>query len=281
MCRLSLMNKKGMELIENRIGLEKELIRLSKECGGHGNGLLLIKDGQIISYKKGLKLTENKIVNEVMKTDFDWFLFHTRIASAGSIKDKNCHPYINRKKTFALMMNGTEHQYATMAKSLDITDTELVFKNINDYNIPLVTLSELTAKYMGIKDGKVFASNPSGSWTGGLKFIDKDEAIVIASSFDMCLIKDYESMKEGFWNEGEKIQIKQSYVYDRRSSVWSSKVSTTKQITVIPKSERAYNREAWRNEFEYNYGFDESALSSEEIKEQEELEEIFKDLESR
>ena len=46
MCRLSLMNKRGAELLEREIGLDTFFYYLQYRMGGHGNGYALIKGGK-------------------------------------------------------------------------------------------------------------------------------------------------------------------------------------------------------------------------------------------
>ena len=90
MCRVLLMNKQGEKEIENIYGLDKYLKYLEKQMGGHGNGFALMKDGKVTKLEKGVNLDVRDIANVFRKTDYDWAIFHTRLASIGTISDSNC-----------------------------------------------------------------------------------------------------------------------------------------------------------------------------------------------
>ena len=57
-------------------------------------GVALLKDNKIIKIEKGVKLDVRDIAQLLRKTDYDWALFHTRLASIGTISDENCHPFV-------------------------------------------------------------------------------------------------------------------------------------------------------------------------------------------
>lgn len=205
MCRNALYSKQGVELIEREYGLVNMLDFLEKNCGGHGNGIILVKDNQIVFTKKGMKYSNEKIAADLSKRDFDWFIYHTRISSVGTVSDSNCHPYINRKKTFGLIMNGTVTGLSSVAKHADITDTQMLFEFYDKHNIPLEKLLDISCKFIGFKDGKVFASNPTSF---GMEFLVDGEAIVIQSTFpkDFERISETKNMDVQFWTEGEEIR---------------------------------------------------------------------------
>lgn len=207
MCRIALINKEGLNYIEENFGVLKYLDSLEKSCGGHGNGFLLIRDGKIVFKAKGLAMTNESIVMYANKVEFDWLIYHTRVASAGSTKDENCHPYWNSTSTFALAMNGTVRDVGNLAKDLDITDTDLIYRMINKRIIDVEAVRHVGPNFIGFKDNKVWACN-NGYSTGGLKYIDKDGVIAIASEFPNEFIKDYETMDEYFWWEGEELKKK-------------------------------------------------------------------------
>ena len=112
-------------------------------------------------------------------------------------------------------MNGTESKIGDLADGLGITDTELIFRNLNTFNINEEVLTKLSSKFLGFRNGKVFATNPLGY--SGLKFVD-DKGICIASSFmpgEFC-----KSMEEEYiWREGEEIK-QYSEKYKKYSNSW-------------------------------------------------------------
>lgn len=210
MCRLFLSNKKAVKMIDKRYGILKYLDSLEKSCGGHGNGFILVKDGKMIFALKGVELKNEKVIIALKKIKYDWIIYHTRVASAGSKKDANCHPYWNESNTFALAMNGTVRDVGNLAKDIDITDTDMIFRMINKKLIDVEAVKNVVPNFIGFKDSKVWAC--SNGYSNGLKFIDKDGALAIASEFPTEFFKDYETMEDGFWWEGTEIKEK-TYVH--------------------------------------------------------------------
>lgn len=158
MCRLAMMNNEGIRHIENEYGLVNLFNYLEQQLGGHGNGICFIYNDGSYYIKKGVSLTNAEIAEEVLMKikHLKWIIYHTRLASVGSINDSNCHPFENNGRVIA--MNGTERNYIVVNRNL--TDTE---------NILLSTehLVDDTKKYhsvfLGYENGKVFANKNYGS----------------------------------------------------------------------------------------------------------------------
>lgn len=210
MCRILMCNRKGFNKIEREIGMLNELNHLEKECGGYGNGYILINNNRIVEIKKGITLTNHHIMKRCEEVDFDWFIYHTRVPSVGEKSNKNCHPFFNDDLSFALVMNGTESgSISDIADNLGVTDTEVVFNLIDKMGCNLALLDEMNSRYMGFYDGNVFLKNTNFQ---GLQYVSKKGAICIASSF----VKGYEkgkTLKEGLWFEGDTLQesVKRDY----------------------------------------------------------------------
>lgn len=203
MCRLALLNKLGEEYIQREMGLLKYLDFLEKQCGGSGNGLVLVKNQNIIFYRKGLRYNNKEIAKVMQSVDYDYAIYHTRVASAGSVSDKNCHPFVNISRNDAMCMNGTERSFADIGKVIDKTDTELVFQMVQAGILPMRALTSLSANYLGVEGGLVYAvSNSSYS---PLNVIQEDGAIIIASSFPTNM--KYKEFENKLWYEGEPIPI--------------------------------------------------------------------------
>ena len=96
MCRIVLMNKQGERELDKKYGLDKYLKFLEEQLGGHGNGFAMLKNKNIIKLEKGVNLDVRDIANTMKNTDYDWAIFHTRLASVGEKNDKNCHPFKRR-----------------------------------------------------------------------------------------------------------------------------------------------------------------------------------------
>ena len=238
MCRLLLCDKKYYNNV-GRHYLERFLDHLEKECGGHSNGICFVKDGRVTTVRKSVALKNQDIIRELYLNQPDWFMYHTRIASVGSISNSNAHPYWNKNKTFVLCMNGTESEIGDLADGLGITDTELIFRNLNTFNINEEVLTKLSSKFLGFRNGKVFATNPIGY--SGLKFVDY-EGICIASSFMPG--EKYKTMKEEYiWREGEDIReyvneykaYSDSWYYDLYNKQYEfDKISETSKLRSEP-----------------------------------------------
>lgn len=177
MCRLAMMNNEGIRYIEKKYGLEDLFNHLENQLGGHGNGICFIYNDGSYSIKKGVRLTNEEIAEEIlMKIDhLKWIIYHTRLASVGSINDRNCHPFNNKGRVLA--MNGTERNYTVANKNL--TDTENIL--ITTRNITKDT-REYHSVFLGYENGKVFANRNCGS----LEYIPcKNGGRVFASTFPM------------------------------------------------------------------------------------------------
>lgn len=158
MCRLAMMNNEGIKYIESWYGLENLFNYLERQLGGHGNGVCFIYNDGSYYVHKGVNLSNKEIAEEVlMKINYiKWIIYHTRLASVGSISDENCHPFENKGRVMA--MNGTERNYVVVNKNL--TDTENILlstKNImNDTR-------KYHSVFLGYENGKVFANKNYGS----------------------------------------------------------------------------------------------------------------------
>ena len=102
-----------------------------------------------------------------------WIIYHTRLASVGSISDRNCHPFKNNGRVMA--MNGTERNYTVVNKNM--TDTENIL--LTTKNITMGT-REYHSVFLGYENKKVFANRNYGS----LEYIScEDGGKIFASSF--------------------------------------------------------------------------------------------------
>lgn len=183
MCRLALMNNEGIRHVEKEYGLENLFNYLEKQLGGHGNGICFIYNNGSYYIKKGVNLTNKEIAEDILSRikHIKWIIYHTRLASVGSIGDLNCHPFEDNGRVLA--MNGTERNYVVIDGNL--TDTENILLSANN-------IVDDTKKYhsvfLGYENGKVFANKNYGS----LEYIPcKNGGKVFASSFPAeCYTKD-------------------------------------------------------------------------------------------
>lgn len=207
MCRLALMNKKGMETMEKMYGLDKFFDYLEAQLGGHGNGYIALdKDGSIIGGAKGISMSTEEIADEIRTSENgEWFVFHTRLASMGSISSGNCHPFWDKNLTSFLCANGTERSAEILLnKKKGETDTETVFKlgNAEGENL-MDKVKTLTAVYIGKQGNKLFAVRNYGE-LDGVEF--DNGGIVLASSFPYGLREKAEQVEQFVveFNDGKR-----------------------------------------------------------------------------
>lgn len=217
MCRLAMMNNEGIRYIEEQYGLENLFNYLEKQLGGHGNGVCLIYNDGSYYIRKGVNLTNAEIVEEVLTKikHLKWIIYHTRLASVGSINDGNCHPFADNGRVVA--MNGTERNYMVVNKSL--TDTENIL--LSTENITKDT-RKYRSVFLGYENGKVFANKNYGSLeympcgSGGKVFASRFPAEYHKTDFV------YEAPQ--YFVEGVKINslksIKQNGCYDYGAYGW-------------------------------------------------------------
>lgn len=208
MCRQALFNKKGVELIDKEYGgLENFLSFLILERGGHGNGLVLVKDSKIVYFKKGVDYSLEEIADTIRKTDFDYAHFHTRLATVGGINDKNCHQFVY-SDDFAVCMNGTEDDYIDPRDTDytgDMTDAERVIREFFESGLTpdeYFLSGKLSSAFSGFYQGMPFVASNSKNL---IRVLSKDGALVFASDFPWRYNGKniYDLTKGGFyWCEG-------------------------------------------------------------------------------
>ena len=198
MCRLALMNNAGIKHIEENYGLENLFNHLERQLGGHGNGICFIYNDGSYFIRKGVNLTNEEIAEEVLMklNHIKWIIYHTRLASVGSISDRNCHPFNNNGRVMA--MNGTERNYTVVNKNL--TDTENIL--ITTKNITKDTRGYRSV-FLGYENGKVFANKNCGR----LEYIPcENGGRVFASSFPIrCYMEDMVYEAPEYFVEGTKM----------------------------------------------------------------------------
>ena len=185
MCRQVVGNKKGYLSIDKDYGgLEHFLSWLVFERGGSGNGIIFIKDNKISKFKKNIDLSIEEIANDLRTTDYDYALFHTRLATVGSVCRSNVHPFVF-SQDFALAMNGGENcnDLDSKDKRPDMTDAELIAKVMFETGEhPKKFLDKHTTRsaYTGVHNGKPFVYTNNKDI---MMLFKKDDAFLFASDF--------------------------------------------------------------------------------------------------
>lgn len=185
MCRQVVGNKKGFLSIDKEYGgLEHFLSWLVFERGGNGNGVIFIKNNQIFKMKKNIDLSIEEIANDLRTTNYDYALFHTRLASVGSVCRSNVHPFVF-SPDFALAMNGGENcnDLDSTDKRPDMTDAELIARVMFDTGAhPKEFLDKHTKKsaFTGVYQGKPYVYTQN---KGIMMLFKKGEAFLFSSDF--------------------------------------------------------------------------------------------------
>lgn len=181
MCRLLIGGRESIIRYNKKYDIKRLLVHLVEELGGNGNGLVLIENKRIIYNKKGLFYSINEISNKLLNTNYEYCLFHTRLASIGEVSDKNCHPFIFKNNCIA--MNGTMPEYIEYTIKNNITDTEYFFnkiKTIKSVHKVINILQKKTPTFIGSVNGIPYIVkniNSVKQWK-----LNKDD-ILFASSF--------------------------------------------------------------------------------------------------
>ena len=146
-----------------------------------------------------MELTNAEIAEEVLMKlkHIKWIIYHTRLASIGSINDRNCHPFSDNGRVMA--MNGTERNCTIVNKNL--TDTENIL--ITTKNITKDT-REYHSVFLGYENGKVFANKNYGS----LEYIPcENGGRVFASTFPIeYYVRDMVYEAPQYYVEGTKMK---------------------------------------------------------------------------
>lgn len=231
MCRVALFDEAGEDFIKTYMTTSGFLSWLEKDCGGHGNGLVLIKDNKIIFFKKGLKYSTDEIERKLRTTRYDWALFHTRIASFGEVSDDNCHPYVHGRKVLA--MNGTESWFKGPAKMLNTTDTEAVMLTALAFNKDLISVCRDTCSstFIGF-DKKPFVVSKDSEYSG-IKLSSKCKGTLFASNLPDKIPDIVRPKKYPFvWTPGTEFETEKAKNWSLKSynNAWDN-IGAPKYVT--------------------------------------------------
>lgn len=268
MCRLLLTNKLGVQHIKEKYGLKELFNHLEKSSGGFGNGFALVKDKKVVFLKKGVYLTNDEIAKIVDKMDYDWLLYHTRIASMGSVCDANCHPF--RQGNLVLAMNGTETDFKGVANLFNTTDTEAIAKIITRFRLPIrKVLTKLTGTYVGFINGVAFAVSNSEGYKN-LEIVKNDDGALIFASELPAVFERKEAVKLPFFF-AEPLEMPDIKEYKGYSKTW-------KNISDGGHSEKKYSYlDGWYDKFEEEKKADSKKTNYKNVNDKEKLPELTPD----
>lgn len=211
MCRQVVGNKKGYMTIDKEYGgLEHYLSWLIFERGGSGNGIVFVKDKKIAKFNKDLNLSVEEIANDLRQIDYDYALFHSRLATVGSVCRSNVHHYVFSPE-FAFAMNGSENcsDLDLNDKRPDITDAELIGRKMFDSKEnPKDYLDKHTygGAYTGLYRGRPFVYTHNKDI---MMLLKKDDAYVFSSDFPWQYygrnIYTFDFDNTLYWEEGMEL----------------------------------------------------------------------------
>ena len=241
MCRQVVGNKKGYMTIDKEYGgLEHFLSWLIFERGGNGNGIVLVKDNKIIKFKKDINLSIEEISEDLRKIDYDYALFHTRLASVGSVCRSNVHHFVF-SPTFAMAMNGGENcnDLDVSNKRPDMTDAELIAKAMfESCEHPKEFLDKHTKRsaYTGVYDGKPYVYTQNKDL---MMLLKKDDAFLFSSDFPWQYygknIYTIDFDKVLYWEEGMELPINIKETFDANELI-NGPYKNDKVLEVIKKN---------------------------------------------
>jgi hypothetical protein len=191
-------------------GLVNLLLELELSLGGHGNGLALVHDaeGQNVTLTKGTSLETESCAEQLLTADYRFAVFHTRLASAGDISDRNCHPYhfyTKRKKgrtDLLIAQNGTESPFSFGTFYGGKTDCEAIARIVLSLGLPIPkTFAHFGSVFVGTKNGRPFYS----SGRGDLRQYNHKE-LLVCSELPRSISEDVPS--NIVWYDGKTIYTK-------------------------------------------------------------------------
>lgn len=194
-------------------GIEDLLFDLEVSFGGHGNGLVLIKDKQLVTYKKGVDFSVEESANLMLTLDYDWAIWHTRLASAGKQNDANCHPFVHVDDDGNILvwaMNGTEMSTVKIAAMLgDITDTEVCGLMVAKLGLPIPEgFKAWHSVFVGVYNDIPFAFKGTGDLC---KWLPDKDTVLFASELPTGIgsVCSYDYS----WINGVETEIKRVHSY--------------------------------------------------------------------
>jgi hypothetical protein len=205
-----LANTEGVEELEKALekatgcsSLEEYLAALELRDGGNGNGYAAFRDGKLKKLEKGIALKTSDAARAMGAKDYDWFLFHTREASAASVSDENCHPFhIRGNADVVAAVNGNEKSVIPLAAVVGITDSEFILRMAVQMNMPFFeTLRIYESNFFGFFDGRPFVKKGNRDM---LRW-EKGGAIVFASDFPFGMNGLFKPEQDYVWYDGKEL----------------------------------------------------------------------------
>ncbi len=210
MCRMLLANTEGLEELEKALEkipgcttLKEYLAALELRDGGNGNGYAAFSGGKLAKLEKGVALKTSDAARAMQAKDYDWFLFHSREASAASVSDENCHPFrVTGKVEVVAAVNGNEKAVIPLAALLGITDSEFILRMAAQMDMPFFeTLKIFESNFFGFLDGRPFVKKGNRD----MLVWKKNDGIVFASDFPFGMKGLVKPEQNYVWYDGKEL----------------------------------------------------------------------------
>jgi hypothetical protein len=205
-----LANTEGVEGLEKALreipgcsSLEEYLAALELRNGGNGNGYAAFSGGKLKKLEKSIALKTSDAARAMQTRDYDWFLFHTREASAASISDENCHPFhVTGEVEVVAAVNGNEKSVIPLAAVLGITDSEFILRMAVRMDMPFFkTLRIFESNFFGFFNGRPFVKKGNRD----MLVWKKNDGIVFASDFPFGMKGLFKPEQGYVWYDGTEL----------------------------------------------------------------------------
>lgn len=152
---------------------------LNARQGGDGMGVASMNPFGKTRVHKGLDMGPNEaahwVYNRMMKGD-NYFVFHCRMATTGSVNSRNCHPF--KHGDLVLAHNGVCSEFGGID---DRTDSEGVALTLQRTGLPTEFLDDVSGVFVGFRAGRPFVVK--GQTYSNLELaVGDDGAFLFASS---------------------------------------------------------------------------------------------------
>lgn len=204
MCRLALLNAATLHLCEAAFGDAGEGLSaffwdMERAFGGEGTGVAALWTGRRhgVRVRKGVGFTVEEAATQLVTWEqqgADWFLFHTRRATAGRIATEHCHPF--RVGAFVLAHNGHDGIFARLGEAAErrpMTDSEAITRTWASLRLDPAALCELKGAFVGFHEGHPFVAKDT--WSDLLRAQGAEGAILFASQLPTWLVREFDTVQ--------------------------------------------------------------------------------------
>ena len=208
MCRLFMANIEF--LMSSGIPLEKHLQTLEDRLGGDGNGVAAW------SREKGFRIVKRtdltckraaKLIHLWASEGYEWFFFHTRLATSGGVCDEMCHPFFDSNSKTLMAHNGVVSNLTGFwLEDVPVSDTRFLFHLATNYSGNYHrTLYDTSGAFIGIRDNLPYVIKASTSADLVAVLSERDQGMCFTSQWYLPEPAHYQvwDVRMGMWTDGE------------------------------------------------------------------------------